>query len=80
MTSVPSDSPDDYATLMDLRKKAEYYKIDPQWAALDPFPVISTPTYGNLTAEALVKQMKIQSARDKVRNIALKILWHRRIS
>ena len=66
VTSVPSDSPDDYATLMDLRKKAEYYKIDPSWAALEPFPVLSTPAYGNMTAEALVKKFKIQSPKDKV--------------
>ncbi|SJX62163.1 probable CDC60-leucine--tRNA ligase, cytosolic [Sporisorium reilianum f. sp. reilianum] len=65
VTSVPSDSPDDYATLMDLRKKAEYYKIDPQWAAFEPIPVIRTPAYGDLTAETLVKQLKIQSAKDK---------------
>ena len=66
VTSVPSDSPDDYATLMDLRKKAEYYKIDPSWASFEPFPVISTPGYGDMIAETLVKQLKIQSARDKV--------------
>ncbi|KDN49221.1 leucyl-tRNA synthetase [Tilletiaria anomala UBC 951] len=64
VTSVPSDSPDDYATMMDLRKKAEYYNIDPQWVSLDPFPVLSTPAYGNLTAEALIKQLKIQSPKD----------------
>jgi leucyl-tRNA synthetase len=28
VTSIPSDSPDNYATLRDLRKKADYYKID----------------------------------------------------
>ncbi|SPO26174.1 probable CDC60 - leucine--tRNA ligase, cytosolic [Ustilago trichophora] len=65
VTSVPSDSPDDYATLMDLRKKAEYFKIDPQWAAFEPIPVIRTPAYGDMTAETLVKQLKIQSAKDK---------------
>ncbi|PCH43011.1 leucyl-tRNA synthetase [Wolfiporia cocos MD-104 SS10] len=64
VTSVPSDSPDDYQTLMDLRKKAEYYKIDPSWAALEPIPVLSTPTYGEMTAPALVKQLKIQSQKD----------------
>ncbi|GJF00478.1 leucine-tRNA ligase [Phanerochaete sordida] len=64
VTSVPSDSPDDYATLMDLRKKAEYYKIDPSWAAIDPVPVISTPTYGDMTAPALVKKLKINSPKD----------------
>ncbi|KAF5352969.1 hypothetical protein D9758_007903 [Tetrapyrgos nigripes] len=64
VTSVPSDSPDDYQTLMDLRKKAEYYKIDPSWASLDPVPLISTPTYGDLIAPTLCKQMKIQSQKD----------------
>ncbi|KZV88577.1 Nucleotidylyl transferase, partial [Exidia glandulosa HHB12029] len=65
VTSVPSDSPDDYATLMDLRKKPEFYKIQPAWAALDPVPVLSTPTYGDMTAPALVAAMKIQSQKDK---------------
>lgn len=64
VTSVPSDSPDDYATLMDLRKKAEFYKIQPEWAAFDPVPVISTPNYGDLIAPTLCQQMKIQSQKD----------------
>ncbi|THH28181.1 hypothetical protein EUX98_g6001 [Antrodiella citrinella] len=64
VTSVPSDSPDDYATLMDLRKKPEYYKIEPSWASIDPVPVISTPAYGDMTAPALVQKLKIQSAKD----------------
>lgn len=64
MTSVPSDSPDDYQTLTDLRKKAEFYKIKPEWAAHDPIPVISTPTYGEMIAPAVVKQFKIQSQKD----------------
>ncbi|KAF9453511.1 leucyl-tRNA synthetase [Macrolepiota fuliginosa MF-IS2] len=64
VTSVPSDSPDDYQTLMDLRKKAQYYNIDPAWAAIDPVPVLSTPTYGELSAPAIIKQLKIQSAKD----------------
>jgi len=49
---------------MDLRKKADFYKIDPSWAAIDPVPVISTPTYGDMTAPAIVKQLKIQSQKD----------------
>ena len=64
VTSVPSDSPDDFATLMDLRKKAEFYGIDPAWAAPEPIAVLSTPTYGEMTAPALVKQLKIQSPKD----------------
>ncbi|EIW76689.1 leucine-tRNA ligase [Coniophora puteana RWD-64-598 SS2] len=64
VTSVPSDSPDDYQTLMDLRKKAEFYKIDPKWAAFEPVAVLSTPTYGEMTAPALVQKLKIQSQKD----------------
>ncbi|GAA98789.1 uncharacterized protein L969DRAFT_104263 [Mixia osmundae IAM 14324] len=64
VTSVPSDSPDDYATLMDLRKKPEYYKIKAEWAANEPHPVIETASYGNLTAVTLVKQLKINSQKD----------------
>lgn len=64
VTSVPSDSPDDFQTLTDLRKKPEFYKIDPLWSAIDPVPVISTPTYGEMTAPAIVKQLKIQSQKD----------------
>ena len=51
---------------MDLRKKAEYYKIDPAWAAFDPVPVLKTPTYGDMTAPELVKKLKINSQKDKV--------------
>lgn len=65
VTSVPSDSPDDYATLMDLRKKPEFYRIQASWAALDPVPVLSTPTYGDLTAPAIVQKLKIQSQKDQ---------------
>jgi len=56
VTSVPSDSPDDFP---DLRKKPEFYKIDPLWSAIDPVLVISTPTYGEMTAPAVVKQLNI---------------------
>ncbi|KAI9038161.1 leucine--tRNA ligase CDC60 [Aspergillus affinis] len=64
VTSVPSDSPDDYATLMDLAKKSEYYGIQKEWAELEIHPLIDTPTYGNLTAPTLVKQLKINSPKD----------------
>lgn len=52
---------------MDLRKKAEFYKIDPSWVALDPVPVLTTPTYGEMTAPTLYKQLKIQSQKDTVK-------------
>lgn len=64
VTCVPSDSPDDYATIMDLAKKAEYYGIKKEWAELDILPIIDTPSYGNLTAKKLVEELKIQSPKD----------------
>ncbi|KAK2801946.1 cytosolic leucyl tRNA synthetase [Onygenales sp. PD_10] len=66
VTCVPSDSPDDYATIVDLAKKAEYYGIKKEWAELEILPVIETPTYGKLTAPALIKQLKINSPKDTV--------------
>ncbi|KAG8215233.1 hypothetical protein J3R82DRAFT_8779 [Butyriboletus roseoflavus] len=64
VTSVPSDSPDDYATTEELRKKAEYYKVDPQWLDFTPVPVIKTTKYGDLTAVEVCKDLKIQSPKD----------------
>jgi leucyl-tRNA synthetase len=49
---------------MDLRKKPEMYKIDPAWAGVDPIPVLSTPKYGDMAAETLCTELKIQSQRD----------------
>jgi leucyl-tRNA synthetase len=64
VTSVPSDSPDDYATVMDLAKKAEYYGIKKEWAELEIPPIIETPSYGKITAKFLVEKMKINSPKD----------------
>lgn len=64
VTCVPSDSPDDYATIRELAKKAEYYKIKKEWAEVEIIPVIETPAYGNLIAKALVEKMKINSPKD----------------
>lgn len=64
VTSVPSDSPDDYATVVDLAKKAEYYGIKREWVNLEVPPIIQTPSYGNLTAKFLVEKMKINSPKD----------------
>ena len=64
VTSVPSDSPDDYATVTDLAKKAEYYGIEKEWAQLEIPPIIQTPSYGNVTAKYLVEKMKINSPKD----------------
>jgi leucyl-tRNA synthetase len=65
VTCVPSDSPDDYITSLDLAKKAEYYQIQKEWVKFDGIlPIISTPQYGDLTAKKLVEDLKIQSPKD----------------
>ncbi|KAF5007544.1 hypothetical protein FDECE_6135 [Fusarium decemcellulare] len=64
VTCVPSDSPDDYATITDLAKKADYYGIQKEWAELEIIPIIETPSYGNLCAPFLVKKLKIASPKD----------------
>lgn len=64
VTCVPSDSPDDYATIIDLMKKPEFYNIKKEWAELEIIPIIETPSYGDLTAKKLVETMKINSPKD----------------
>ncbi|KAI9493444.1 leucyl-tRNA synthetase [Zychaea mexicana] len=65
VTSVPSDSPDDFATVSDLKKKPEYYKIKAEWIeSYEPVEILETPSYGNLTAPTLCKQLKINSQKD----------------
>lgn len=64
VTSVPSDSPDDYATVSELVKKADYYGIQKEWAEAEMLPIIKTPSYGDLCAPFLVKKLKIASPKD----------------
>ena len=64
VTSVPSDSPDDYATVMELAKKADYYGIKKEWAELEIIPIIETPSYGKLAAQHLIQKLKINSPKD----------------
>ena len=64
VTSVPSDSPEDYATVTELAKKSEYYGIRKEWTELEIFPIIETPSYGDLCAPFLVKKLKINSPKD----------------
>jgi len=66
VTSVPSDSPDDFATVADLAKKPDFYGIQKEWAEKEIVPIINTPSYGNKCAEFLVKQLKISSPKDAI--------------
>uniref|UniRef100_A0A183BCG0 Leucine--tRNA ligase n=1 Tax=Echinostoma caproni TaxID=27848 RepID=A0A183BCG0_9TREM len=68
VTSVPSDSPDDWAALRDIKKKPalrEKYNItDDMVMPYEPVEIIETPGLGKLAAVTVVDQMKIQSQND----------------
>lgn len=69
VTSVPSDSPDDYAALVDLKKKQpfrEKYGItDEMVLPFEPIPIIEVPDFGKLSAVTAYEKLKIQSQNDR---------------
>ncbi|KAF8217875.1 hypothetical protein K438DRAFT_1952734 [Mycena galopus ATCC 62051] len=77
VTSVPSDSPDDCATLADLAKKPAFYRIEAACAAIEPVPVISAGAgeehedsegfYNGVMLVGEFKGMKVEEAKPKVR-------------
>jgi leucyl-tRNA synthetase len=68
VTSVPSDSPDDWATLRDLQTKEglrEKYKVKEEWCVpFVPVPIIEIPGLGNLCAVTLCDEFKVSSHKD----------------
>lgn len=69
VTSVPSDSPDDYAALKDLKAEAESGKIESGLAQvvrkLVPIEIIDTPGYGSLPAKLVIERMAIGSQKER---------------
>ena len=69
VTSVPSDSPDDFAALRDLKNKAafrEKYGVgDEMVLPFDPVPIIDIPGYGDLAAVTACEKLKVQSQNDR---------------
>jgi len=66
VTSVPSDSPDDYAAFVDLKKKKafrEKYGITDEMLK-EPVAIIETTEFGNMAAVKVYNDMKIQSQND----------------
>mmetsp|Transcript_22856 Transcript_22856/g.68814 ORF Transcript_22856/g.68814 Transcript_22856/m.68814 type:complete len:972 (-) Transcript_22856:2720-5635(-) len=68
VTSVPSDAPDDFAGLRDLKKKKalrEKYGIaDEMVLPFDPIPIIDIPGWTNISAETACEEFKVQSQND----------------
>jgi len=68
VTSVPSDAPDDFAALRDLKNKQpfrEKYGItDEMVLPYEPIPIIEVPELGNLAAIEACKKFKVNSQND----------------
>lgn len=68
VTSVPSDAPDDFAALMDLKNKPalrEKYGITEEMVNVEPIPIIDVPEYGTLSAPTICQAMGIKSQNDR---------------
>jgi leucyl-tRNA synthetase len=68
VTSVPSDAPDDWMGLYDLRDEGmcSRFGLDcEEIAKIEPIPIIDTPGWGNLPAVKISQDMKIESQHDR---------------
>uniref|UniRef100_A0A8R1E749 leucine--tRNA ligase n=1 Tax=Caenorhabditis japonica TaxID=281687 RepID=A0A8R1E749_CAEJA len=69
VTSVPSDSPDDFAALSDLKKKKplreKYGLTDDMVLPFEPVPIIEIEGLGKLAAVEMCSRLKIESQNEK---------------
>jgi len=69
VTSVPSDAPDDYMALLDLKSKPSLrakYGVKDEWVLpFEMIPIIDIPEFGDRAAERVCKDMKIKSQNEK---------------
>lgn len=66
VTCVPSDSPDDYSSLMDLKTNAalrEKFGVKEEWVVnLDPISIIEIPGYGQFPAAEACWKNRVTTA------------------
>ena len=69
VTSVPSDSPDDFMALQDLKTKPALrakYGVEDEWILpFDVIPIIRIPEFGDKAAEKVCLDLKIKSQNEK---------------
>ena len=68
VTSVPSDSPDDYATITDLQKKPQFrekYGISEEMVNFEIVPIINIPSIGECSAAIISEKLGIKSQNDR---------------
>jgi len=71
VTSVPSDAPDDYMALQDLKKKPamrEKFGVKDEWVMpFEVVPIINIPEFGDTSAVKVCEDLKIQSQNDRAK-------------
>ncbi|KAF8376925.1 hypothetical protein HHK36_030296 [Tetracentron sinense] len=69
VTSVPSDSPDDYMALHDLKSKPTFrakFGVKDDWVLpFEVVPIINIPEFGDKSAEKVCIDLKIKSQNEK---------------
>ncbi|KAJ4846934.1 hypothetical protein Tsubulata_010336 [Turnera subulata] len=69
VTCVPSDSPDDYMALQDLKAKPALrakFGVEDDWVVpIEVVPVVDIPGFGDKAAEKVCLDLKIKSQNDK---------------
>ncbi|KYQ94208.1 leucyl-tRNA synthetase [Tieghemostelium lacteum] len=70
VTSVPSDAPDDYAALVDLKNKQPMrvkFGVKDEWVMpFEVIPIIDIPGYSNQSAVKAYQDLNIKSQNDRV--------------
>ncbi|XP_071701876.1 leucine--tRNA ligase, cytoplasmic-like [Rutidosis leptorrhynchoides] len=80
VTSVPSDSPDDFMALQDLKSKAPFrakFGVKDEWVLpFEIIPIISHPEFGDKSAEKICIDMKIKSQNEREKlDAAKKVIY-----